>query len=139
MAATIDELLRELPMRRLSQGDPSSTPATTLLEDWLQSESRILLISGAPGSGKSTTIASLAELARARGNDIDVIDDFPPDGKQIQDLGSILHENRVAITTQVQVEDMHAGLTQYLEMHYSHLSPWVAAIEPISSDAIATF
>jgi len=86
-------------------------PAVGLFDDWLQSNSRFLIISGAPGVGKTRALEALKERA---GDRVKCVDDFPSPGQSF-DVSRLLEEARgtegpkLAVATQTRIDDRRSG------------------------------
>lgn len=114
-----------------------------LLAQWIQSDSILLLVSGAPGAGKSAMLKELEGLADSS-VEVETVDDFPRSGQSLSDISLLLQsatkqgEKKLAIATQIRANDPKAGITSYLLQNYSTYAPWVVILEPVPIHEIAS-
>lgn len=134
----------ELPRPQVAMIIPEQrqpAPDADVFTQWVQSNSMLLLISGAPGAGKSIVLKEIEGLSESI--KIETIDDFPRSGQSLSDISLLLQsttkqgKQKLAIATQIRANDPRAGITSYLLQNYNSYEPWVVVLEAIPINEIA--
>lgn len=107
-------------------------PIADLVNDWLQDRSNLLIISGAPGVGKSSALRWIEQL----GAGVECYDDFPPPDGTFGDVSRLLqgaldknNAARVAVATEIRISDRRTG-ARTLAMLWVQ-NPWAVTLQPL--------
>jgi hypothetical protein len=104
-------------------------PVTDLFADWLKDPSEVLVISGAPGVGKSRALQEL----HARSPEVVCIDDFPSPGTSFSEISNYRATSRggaikLAIATQTRIDNKGTGFLSVVGIP----NIWAMTLHPLA-------
>jgi hypothetical protein len=107
-------------------------PVVDVIGDWLQDRSNLLIVSGAPGVGKTGALRLFAQVDSS----VECHDDFPPPDGTFEDISRLLQsaldtrpDARIAVATEIRISDKRAAGRTLGMLPVQN--PWAVTIQPL--------
>ncbi len=135
-----------------AQQDPfAEREAIDYLHDWVKGPSRMMVLSGPPGSGKSSLVGLLRAIALEAGVNLLERDQFPPlpvtheQSSPREQLRMAVQEvlddesKRLVIATEIRLDENSPYLAEIDYLKSLDLKPWVAVLEPTPTAGLISY